>query len=346
MFVRKQMLARATIATLLLLTLPGCNSAKGPAEQLAPVQKQQGLVQGEQGSAADPVQKVNGTVITRGDVNRAVKALLAQNQVPEPATPEVMQQANQAALSQLVSAELVYQAAGKASIKDLDQQVAQKVAQNRASQKDEAAFQKTLQDAGLTLQAFQELVRKDIVINSFIEKQFGSKATVSEAEAKKFYSDNREKFKLGDMVRASHILIGTSEKGGVQERKSAREKAVALLQRVKDGEDFGMMAKTYSTCPSKARGGDLGAFGQGQMDPAFEKAAFSLKPGAISDIVETPFGFHIIKVKEKQPARTESYETAKARIQQYLKKERMLKMLSDYVAELRSKARIEKVTGS
>jgi len=341
MFVRKQMMAPATIATLLLLTLPACNSTKEPAQQHAPVQVQQGLVQ--QGPATDPVQRVNGTAITRGDVSRAAKALLEQNRVPQPPTPEVMQQANQAALSQLISAELLYQAAGKIEIKDLDQQVAQKIAQSRTGHQGEAEFQKTLKDAGLTFEALQQLVRKDIVINYFIDKQFASKATVSEAEAKKFYADNSDKFKLGNMVRASHILIGADDKAGAEERKSAREKAQALLKRVKEGEDFGMTAKAYSTCPSKARGGDLGSFGQGQMDPAFEKVAFSLKPGAVSDIVETPFGFHIIKVTEKQAARTESYQSAKARILQYLKREKILKLVSDYVAELRSKAKIEKV---
>lgn len=331
----KKRIAPATVAALLLLTVPACNSSKENPQQASFSQ--------EQGAPKDVIQKVNGTAITRSDLNRAVMALLEQKRISQPATQEAMQQASRTALEQLVSAELLYQAAGQMEIKDLDRQVAQKLAQTRATKKNEQEFQKTLKEMGLTLQNLQELIRKDVVISNFVEKNVVPRATVTEAEAKRFYDANKDQFQLGEMVRASHILIGITENAGAQEKEKAREKAQVVLKRVKEGENFGVLAGAYSDCPSKVRGGDLGPFGKGKMDPAFEKAAFALKPGKISDVVETRFGYHIIKVAEKKGSRAESFEMTKERIQAYLQKEKTLKLVSDLVAELRSKARIEKI---
>ena len=335
MSLRKHAIARATIALLLLLTLPACNSETGTAHQQASFQ--------EQGLATDTIQRVNGVAITRGDLNRAVTAILVREQGPKLPTPEVVQQAHQAAINHLISAELLYQAAGQREIKDLDKQVAYRIAQYRAEQKDEADFQEALKKGGLSLQALQESARREIVINDFIEKRFASKATTSEAEAKRFYDDNRGKFKLGNTIRVSHILIGSSRGSSAEERKRAKAESVALLKRVREGENFGILARQYSACPSKVRGGDLGVLGLGEMDTSFERAAMALKLGEISDIVETPLGLHIIKLTEKHAPRTEPYDRAKPRILLHLKREKIDKLLAEYVVELRAKAKIEKL---
>jgi parvulin-like peptidyl-prolyl isomerase len=99
-------------------------------------------------------------------------------------------------------------------------------------------------------------------------------------------------------VRASHILVsykGVAQTSATRSKAEALKLAQDLLARAKKGEAFDALAKQYSDCPSAKEGGDLGFFRQGQMVPPFDKAAFSLKPGQMSDIVETQFGYHIIK---------------------------------------------------
>lgn len=99
-------------------------------------------------------------------------------------------------------------------------------------------------------------------------------------------------------VQASHILLmykGSMRSTAARTKEEARAQIEAVLKRVQGGEDFAKIAAEVSDCPSKAQGGDLGPFGVGQMDPAFEDAAFGLKVGEVSGIVETPFGFHIIR---------------------------------------------------
>lgn len=316
----------AAVAALALLALAACNGTGGKK------------------SSSAPVEKVNGSPITRADLDRAVKALLAQGGAPSKVSPEDMKKASDAALNQLTSAELLYQAAQKLEIKDLDQQVSVSIARNKAGYPSEADFQKALQGAGLTLQEMRELARKDIVINNFIQKHFAPGVTVSEDEAKKFYNDNKEKtFTKGERIGVSHILIGVAKNASPEARKQAKEKAVSLLKRLKEGEDFATVARKESTSPTKEQGGELGVLGRGQTVPLFEKAAFALKAGEISDVVETQFGYHIIKVTQKFPPSMENYPEVKVKIAGYLKREKIRNLVNAYVEEQRRKASIEKI---
>jgi len=342
-------IATPAIAALLLAALPAWGAetdAKTPAkEQPAKELSPQEQPAKEQPKAApgDAMARVNGTTITRLELDRAVKVMLAQNQVQQPLAPELMKQAQDAALEQLTSAELLYQEASKYQPKDLDKQIADKIALNRAKFSSDADFEKALKGVDMTMKDMQEFTRKDILISNFIEKQIAFKIIISEADAQKFYNDNKEKyFNKPESARASHILIGVDEKATPEERKKAKEKAEALLKRVKAGEDFAALAKSDSTCPSASQGGDLGSFGRGQMVAPFEKAAFGLKVGQVSEVVETQFGYHIIKLTDKQEASTEKFETVKAKIMEFLKREKTQKEVVDLVANLKGTAHIEK----
>ncbi|HJV66614.1 MAG TPA: peptidylprolyl isomerase [Geomonas sp.] len=334
-------LASPTLAALLLVSLPALPVLAETAVQ--PAAKEQAKEQ-PKGSANDVVERVNGTPILKKDLDRAVKILLEQNHVPQPAQPEILKQAQEAALDQLTSMELLYQQAAKVEVKDLDKQVADKVAKSKAKVGSDEEFEKALKAADMTVKDLQDFTRKDILIGNFIETRFAEQGKVTEAEAKKFYDDNLDKyFKKPESVRASHILIGVDQKASAEDKKKAKEKAEAILKRVKAGEDFAAIAKSDSTCPSRAQGGDLGNFNRGQMVPPFENAAFALKPGQISDVVETQFGYHIIKVTEKHEATTEKFDDMKPKITEYLKKQKAQKALNDYVDDLRKNAKIEKL---
>lgn len=293
-------------------------------------------------SPSDTIVKVNGTIITRAEMDRAMKAFSAQNQMGQ--QPPDSKSAEDAVIEQLVSAELLYQAGTKLGVPDLDKQVADKTAQGKAKFKTEAEYENALESAGLTPKALEELLRKDIVINNLVVKEIVPKATVSDADARKFYDENIDKFKRPEQINASHILCKVDPKASAEEKKKAKEKAASLLKEIKGGKDFAELAKTNSDCPSSKQGGDLGLFGKGQMVPAFETAAFALKPGEVSDVVETQFGYHIIKVTEKKDAGTAKFEEVKDRIMDYLNNQKIQKGVLDYIAQLKEKAKIEKVS--
>lgn len=327
-------IASATLASVLLASVPAFAADEPAKTPPAAVAKT---------SPSDVVAKVNGSVITRAEMQRAVKVMLAQNGMSQPLPPETLKRAEDAALDQLIAAELLYQAGQKLEIKDLDKQVGERVAKNRERFKSQAEFEKALKDVDMTLKDMQDFTRKDLVIGNYVEKEFAQKMAVSDADVKKFYDDNLEKyFKKPESVKASHILIGTDQKGSADDKKKAREKAEALLKRVKAGEDFATLAKAESSCPSSSQGGDLGNFGRGQMVKPFEDAAFALKKGEVSGIVETQFGYHIIKLTDKQEGSTEKLENVKGKIGEFLKREKAQQAISAYVQEQMKIAKIEK----
>ena len=349
-------IATPSLAALLMVALPAWSapaqeSPATPAVKEQPAQpskeqsaKEQSAKEQPKGSPSDPMARVNGTVITRTELDRAVKVMLSQNQVTQALAPEQMKLAQGAALDQLTSAELLYQEASKFDIKDLDKQIADKLAQNRAKFGSEAEFETALKGVDMTPKDLKDFTRKDIVISNIVERQFADTYKITDAEAQKFYDDNLEKyFKKPESARASHILIGSDEKASPEDRKRAKEKAEALLKRVKAGEDFAALAKSDSTCPSASQGGDLGSFGRGQMVPAFETAAFALKPGEVSGVVETQFGYHIIKLTEKQEASTEKFENVKGKILEFLKREKTQKGVAELIEKLRGTAKIDRL---
>jgi len=292
-------------------------------------------------SPTDPVAKVNGAVITRVELDRAMKVLVGQGRVPAPTTPEQTKQTEKATLDQLVAAELLYQAGKKLEIKDLDKQVEEKIAQGKSKFPNPEDYAKALKTADISEKELVELTRKDIIINNLVQKDLAAKITVSDAEAKKFYDENIDKFKRDAEVRASHILIGVEPNASAEDKKKAKDKADALLKEVKGGKDFAEVAKANSTCPSSAQGGDLGFFGKGQMVPPFEQAAFALKKGEVSDVVETQFGYHIIKLTDKKEPETVKFEDTKERIVDYLKQQKLQKAVNDFLEEQKKKAKVE-----
>src|SRR6266704_966276 len=187
----------------------------------------------------------------------------------------------------------------------------------------------------------REYTRRDLLISRFVETTFVSKAAVSEAEIRSFYDNNQDKFKRDESVKASHILIGVDSAASAEDKKKAREKAEKLRKDLAGGAEFAALAKEYSTCPSSKQGGDLGFFGKGQMVPSLEKAAFALKTGEISNVVETQFGYHVIKLKEKKPAVTTDFNEVKAKIEEFLKGQKVNEAIQKYLAETKKTAKIE-----
>lgn len=299
-----------------------------------------------QKSPGDVLAKVNGTAITRAEVDRATQVLLTQSRAPKDIPPAVRQQAEDTALDQLIAAELLYQTGLKLEIKDLDKQITDKVSQGKARFATPAEYEAALKANNLSEKELLEIVRKDIVINNLFEKEIISKITVPEADVKKFYDENSDKFKRPDSFHASHILIGVDAKATPEEKQKAKEKAEAVRKKILAGGDFAALAKTESACPSKEKGGDLGTFGKGEMVPAFEKATAALKPGEVSEVVETQFGYHVIKLTEKMEAGIVKLDESKEKIQSYLKQTKSQQAIIDYVAELKGKAAIEKTAAA
>lgn len=322
---------------LLVAALVSCGSLVTAAE---PEIKKEGTAAAAPAAVAPlqgAVARVSGVAIDAVELRRAKKVLLRGQTVPA----EQQAALDKQAVEQLISAELLYQAAAKLEIADLDKQIDAKMAQGKARFKDEQEFTKAIKDLEMDEKALREYTRRDLLISRFLETEFASKTSVSEAESRSFYDKNLDKFKRDETVKASHILVGVDSTASADDKKKARETAEKLRKELVGGADFAVLAKGNSTCPSSQQGGDLGFFGKGQMVPPFEKAVFALKPGEISDVVETQFGYHIIKLTERNPAATTAFSDVKAKIEEYLKGQKVNEAIQKYLADARKSAKIE-----
>ena len=284
-----------------------------------------------------PVARVNGVVIDAIELRRARKVMLRGQTV----SAEQQATVDKQALEQLLSAELLYQSAAKVEVKDLDKLVDEKLAQGKARFTNEQDFAKAIKDLEMNEKDLRDYTRRDLLISKFVESTIVSKIKVTEEEARKFYDQNPDKFTRNETVKASHILIGVEPAATAEDKKKARAKADKLHKELVPGADFAALAKENSSCPSSQQGGDLGFFGKGQMVPPFEKAAFALKQGEISEVIETQFGYHIIKLMEKKPAESVTFKEAQSKIEEYLKGQKVNAAVGEYVAEARKNAKVE-----
>lgn len=173
-----------------------------------------------------------------------------------------------------------------------------------------------------------ELIEKNLV-RGFALNQILEKVEATDEELKKSYEEKKEFLVAPKKVKASHILV--------EDEAKAKELKAKL-----DTESFEELAKQNSICPSKERGGDLGFFQKGQMVPEFEQAAFSMKVDEISEPVKTQFGYHIIKVTDVEKESTQTFEQARAQLEQELLNQKRQQAYLDYVKSLREKYEVKK----
>ena len=285
----------------------------------------------------DPVAKVNGIGIPASELKKAAKALQQNREIPA----DKMKEFNLYVLNQLIAGELMYQVSQKTPVADLEKQVDVKLNEIKANFKSGEDFEKGLKEQGLSVKELKELIRRNAVIDNHIEKVIVPSVKVTDADLKDFYDKNPSSFTAPEQVRASHILVTVDPKATADDKKKAKATIDEILAQLKGGADFAKLAQEKSACPSSKQGGDLGFFGKGQMVKPFEDAAFSLKPGELSGVVETQFGYHIIKVTEKKVAEKIALEKVKDRLSESLKRKKVGEAVSALLEESKKKSKIE-----
>jgi len=186
------------------------------------------------------------------------------------------------------------------------------------------------------------------LLDDFLSQEYLAKVVlagikVPEDDMKKYYKEHEQEFLLTETVKTRHIFIQLPAKATEAEKAAARKKAEEILARLNKGEDFAKVAlETSDDADSAKNGGALGLLSPGKTNSEeFEKAAFALKSGEISDIVQTPFGFHIIKVDEKTEKRTATFDESKGYIEAVLKKELEQKKGEEFVAKIYKESGLE-----
>lgn len=202
-----------------------------------------------------------------------------------------------------------------------DEQLDEQFEAFKAEFDSEGAYEAYRKNRGWTEEVARVEVRRLLLLGHLLEKRYD--AGVSDAEARAYYDAHAERYDLEARVRARHILVRVERDASEDEIAEARKRAEHLWEEAAaPGMDFAALAKEHSEGPSATRGGDLGYFERDQMAPAFSTVAFELAPGEISEPVHTMFGFHIISVVDRKPARKVPFEEARAEIVETLEPEK------------------------
>jgi peptidyl-prolyl cis-trans isomerase C len=284
---------------------------------------------------------VNGDEITRADFDREMAIVQRQLlRMRKPQSALNLSEIKKEVLESLINKQLLYQESRKKDIRISEAELNKQMQKVKERFPDEKTFKELLQKEGLSLNDLKSQIKRDLVLQRFIDTQFVKNITVSDQEMKAYYEGNLNMFKKSEQVQASHILIKVDPEAKEADKAKARATLEKIQKKLKTGGDFAALAGESSECPSKAKGGDLGYFGRGQMVKPFEDVAFSLKKGEVSDIVETGFGYHLIKVTDKKPETIIAYTDVKEKLTQYLKQQKLRSKIGQYIDKLKETAKI------
>ena len=319
------------------------DAAPAPAAQsvpTAPADAAQAPVKPVPEQLPDVVARVNGEAISRVDLEEAVTEIEARAGQAMPA--DQRDRVLRAVLDQLIGYRLLVQESTTRKSSVTDAQVDARMDQIRSQFPSEDVFKEQLQQRKTTEAELRENTRQGMQITALLQAELDAKTAVSAEQVNDFFVKNPAAFQQGERVKASHILVRVQANADPAEREKARAKAAGLLADLKAGKDFAALAKEFSDDPgSGAQGGDLGYFQKGQMVPPFEAAAFALPVGQTSDLVLSDFGFHIIRVTDRQPGRTQPLEEVKADIEEYLLGQNREAQTRLFVDSLKAKGKVE-----
>jgi len=253
------------------------------------------------GSSAETIATVGGTKITKDDLYQSLVEMYGPD-----------------ATESLIADQIVEKEAAKEKVTVTDKEIQEELDATIESYGGEEAYTSALESSGMT----EEDMKKDIKVYLQTVKLIESRVTITDEEIETYFNENKETFATAAQVEASHILV--------DDEATAKEVAAKLA----DGGDFAELAKEYSTDTASAEnGGVLGYFGAGEMTEAFEKAAFAMKVGEISEPVKTDYGYHIIKVTGKKDAKEANLEDSTAEIKETLKQERLSGAYTEWLEE-------------
>jgi len=282
---------------------------------------------------------VNGEVITQREVAQYLFPLYEEykKEYTGKNLEDKMLEAEDMVMNQLIQDKLILSEAKKAGIKAADDEIderIQKLIKERFAS--EEKFREMLAIQNASLSEMRETVRNEIIKSKIVREKVGWKVVITPSEVRQYYDQHITEFVEPEKIEVLNIMVRKKE-GRTDEAKELIKKIKALLD---GGDDFQEVAKKYSEGPNANGGGSLGFVKRGDMMREIDDAIFALSPGGISDIVETPIGYHIFKVTEKLAARSKDFDSAKADIEETIYQKKIDKNLEKWLKELRENAYI------
>ena len=255
---------------------------------------------------------------------------------------ELLTRLREEAMERLIEQELVCQAAAAAGIEVGDEEVAENIAELREVFDTDRAFGLRLEEEGFDEASYRVHVGRMIAAKRYIDDIRLRTGEVTDEDLERYYEENERRLTFPEQVRVRHILLTWKPLGTNDDRAAIREQMEPILARARAGEDLAALAREFSEDrDTRPYGGDTGLFHRGQMVPAFERTAFALKPGEISDMVETPFGVHILRLEEHRDPYLVPLDEVREQLRDHVRAERAEAAVQAEIERLRAAADIE-----
>lgn len=281
---------------------------------------------------------VNDEMITRREIDRLLVPIYEKYQATYDTKTLItkMNEARQKVVEQMIEDKLIYGEAKKAGIKIDERSIDDRIESMVKNTGGRDNFDKMLASQQITIKELRNRYIEQAMSHRFIEYKFGSKVTIAPSEISDYYSKHADKFSQPEEALVRNILI----KPGEDPARSAKL-AGEILKRLKEGCDFGGLAKIYSEGPAAQEGGLMGYVKRGDLMPQIEDAVFKLKGGEMSGIIKTSVGYHILKVEERRPGKVRSFGEVKREVEEAIFTEKMNSKVKGWVESLKKNAYIE-----
>lgn len=296
------------------------------------------------GAAAQAVvARVNGVAITLEQFDRGFEANLRMRglNIARMQRPEQVRDIRREALEALIRDELLWQKAQHDGTVVGNPEVEQAIGRVIGQSGSRAAFERGIARAGFDEAGYRKYVRRMLSADRVAQELVQAKVRISDADVEQFYRDNAAGFSRPEQLRVSEILIRVAEPGGPEQREDARRRAAALRTRVLSGENFADLARSHSDHPTRQWGGAHDPVVRGQLAAPLDAAAFRLRQGETSELIETGAGFHLLRLDERLPGASVPIEAARERIRELLMQTRGREVLDREVAALRAGSAVE-----
>lgn len=294
-----------------------------------------------QASSYGAAAEVNGIEISNRILEKNFEEYQRENNVNIAAIryPGRVKEMKREVLELLIDQELVWQQVQAKKLFASLEEVDKSLENLRNNFPSEEAFLKRITIEGYTPETYRDHVHRLVSAANYM-RDLSAGATVGDEEVQDFYENNPDKFQVQEMIRARHILLKVHPSANEETRKIVRERMDGIVERLAEGADFATLAGQYSEDSSAVNGGDLGYFQRGDMVKPFDDAAFALSPGEISGVIKTIYGFHVIKVEDRQPPQTVPEVMAAQQIRDYLLELKQRQAIRTELSTLRAAADI------
>ncbi|MGH9547000.1 MAG: peptidylprolyl isomerase [Terriglobales bacterium] len=295
------------------------------------------------------IARINNQIITRTEYVRSKDQLKQEAQQQDPANVDkIVAERDKDVLRDLIDQQLLLEKGKDLGI-TADTEVIKRLDEMRKEMHLDSMedLEKAAQSQGISFEDFKQNLKNQIITQQVISKEVGSRMSVSKEELQAFYDAHKSQMEQPEQIRLSELLVSTEKKGkdpaadDAQELAAAKVKADDLLAQIRKGAAFDEVAKKNSDGPTAAQGGDLGYFKRGTLAKELEDKTFAMKPGEVSDVIQTKQGFVILKVTEHQQAGVPPLSEIEPKVQDAIYMQKLQPALRAYLQKLREDAYID-----